>query len=162
MLIALTDNLQSRLSQKKINVTINIILGYCSYNMLMRILSPISLISLFQLLLIFLMQGINTEMSIINTLNDNPLFNFYSIFSFSNPNAYYLFYIFLWLVIPAFDPAIFQRIAMSKDTNQASLSFAVAAIFCCLLGAIISWSGILILTLYPNLTACLECSALSY
>lgn len=99
----------------------------------------------------FLMQGINTEMSIIDTLNDNPLFNFYSIFSFSNPNAYYLFYIFLWLVIPAFDPAIFQRIAMSKDTNQASQSFAVAAIFCCLLGAIISWSGILILTLYPNL-----------
>lgn len=45
MLIALTENLQSRLSEKKINVKMNIIWGHCSY-MLMGILAPMLLISL--------------------------------------------------------------------------------------------------------------------
>lgn len=101
----------------------------------------------------FLFQGINTELSIVNTLANNPLFDLTKIFSFYNPNLYYLISIFVWLVIPAFNPAIFQRIVMAKDTHQASQSFRVAAIFYFLLCAITCWIGILLLTLYPNLHA---------
>ncbi len=99
----------------------------------------------------FLVKGMATDKSVFDTVSNNPLFNLTDIFSLSNPNLYYLISIFLWNVIPSFNPAIFQRIAMAKDINQVSQSFIVASFFCFLLGSIISWIGILVLTIYPNL-----------
>lgn len=101
----------------------------------------------------FLVKGMAIDKSVLDTFNNNPLFDFDSTFSFANPNLYYLVFIFLWNVIPSFNPAFFQRIAMAKDTNQVSQSFIIASIFCFLLGVLISWIGILILTIYPELKA---------
>lgn len=101
----------------------------------------------------FLVKGMATDKSVLDTFNNNPLFDFDRTFSFSNPNLSYLIVIFLWNVIPSFNPAFFQRIAMAKDTNQVSQSFIIASIFCFLLGVLISWIGILILTIYPELKA---------
>ena len=99
----------------------------------------------------FLFQGIGNENSIIDTLNNNPLFDFNKIFTFANPNLYYLIYIFIWLIIPGFNPAIFQRVAMSKNIKQVKYSFIISAVSCFLLASIASWIGILILTIYPKL-----------
>lgn len=101
----------------------------------------------------FLVKGMATDKSVLDTFNNNPLFDFDSTFSFANPNLCYLVFIFLWNVIPSFNPAFFQRIAMAKDTTQVSQSFIIASIFCFLLGVLISWIGILILTIYPELKA---------
>ncbi|MCP5369226.1 MAG: hypothetical protein H6909_00830 [Rickettsiaceae bacterium] len=99
----------------------------------------------------FLIKGISSDKSVVQTITENPLFDTTKIFSFSNPNLYYLISIFLWSAIPSFNPAIFQRIAMAKDTNQVRQSFIIASMFCLLLAAIVSWIGVLILTIYPNL-----------
>jgi Na+/proline symporter/signal transduction histidine kinase len=99
----------------------------------------------------FLMRGITTEKSVIETITNNPIFSFSNTFSLANPNIYYLMSLFLWCLIPSFNPAFFQRIVMSRDTNQASQSFIIASLLCTFLAIVVAWIGILVLTIYPNI-----------
>jgi Na+/proline symporter len=89
----------------------------------------------------------------VDTLTTNPLFDYSSIFSFSNPKICYYFSIFLWAAIPSLNPAIFQRVAMANSAKQASNAFIIASIVFSLIAVIACWIGILILSIYPNLIA---------
>ncbi|MEM6338612.1 MAG: hypothetical protein AAF673_01640, partial [Pseudomonadota bacterium] len=64
------------------------------------------------------MSDIGNGQVIIDTLSKNPAFDYKSVFSFDNPQIYYYISLFLWLFIPNFNPAVFQRIAMAKNTKQ--------------------------------------------
>lgn len=98
----------------------------------------------------FLFAGINNNQVILDTLNNNPSFNYQECFDFSSSSIYYSIVLFLFCVIPSFNPAIFQRIAMAKDIQQVRHSFSISSIVCLLLAAIISWIGILVLSIHPN------------
>ncbi len=65
---------------------------------------------------------------------------------------YYHLYVLLWLAIPSFNPALFQRIAIAKDAKQASKAFIIASLIVFLLKAIICWVGFLILSIYPGIS----------
>ena len=97
-----------------------------------------------------LLSNISDSRIIIDTLSTNPAFDYKSVFSFNNPNIYYYISLFLWLFIPNFNPAIFQRIAMAKNTKQVHDSFIIAAFVGLLLAALVCWIGILVLSYYPN------------
>ncbi|MFK7968276.1 MAG: sodium:solute symporter [Rickettsiaceae bacterium] len=99
----------------------------------------------------FLFSTIENNQIIIDALTNNPLFDYSVVFSFSNPKIYYYFSIFFWIAIPAFNPAIFQRIAMARDVKQVRYSFIIASIVCLILAVILLWISILILSLYPNI-----------
>ncbi|GAB4169324.1 MAG: ATP-binding protein [Rickettsiaceae bacterium] len=98
-----------------------------------------------------LFKGVESDKAVMDAATINPLFNYSAILSFSNPDLYYVLSLFLWGFIPAFNPAIFQRVAMAKDVDQASRSFVTASLICLLLAAVLCWIGILVLTIYPGL-----------
>lgn len=88
---------------------------------------------------------------ISNTLTNNQIFDYKEVFDFSQTQSLQHLFLFLWFVIPSFTPAIFQRIAMAKNTLQVNKSFIIASITCLLLVAITSWIGILTLSINPSL-----------
>lgn len=51
--------------------------------------------------------------------------------------------IFIWFILPAMDPSLFQRILMAKDTRQASKAFATASIACVTIIIFSAWLAIL-------------------
>ena len=99
----------------------------------------------------YLLGSIENNQVIIDTLTTNPVFDYKTIFSFSNPQIYYYITLFVWCAIPSFDPAIFQRVAMARDIKQVGSSFLMASFVCMLLIAILSWIGILVLSSHPNM-----------
>jgi Na+/proline symporter/signal transduction histidine kinase len=88
-----------------------------------------------------------------NTLNTSPLFDYKQVFDFSNPLAFKQLLLFLLFVIPGFNPSMFQRIAMARNTKQVAKSFIIAAITCLFFEIIINWISILTLSISPDLEA---------
>ena len=102
-------------------------------------------------LVYFLFYGFENNQLIIDTINESPLFNYKKTFDFSSSSTYYTFFLFIYFIIPSFNPAIFQRIAMAKSTKQVQYSFMIAAVICFVLSAVISWIAVLVLSVHPNL-----------
>ena len=98
----------------------------------------------------FLFRNIEGK-QVFDTLSINPLFDYKSIFTFNNPQIYYYISLIVWSVIPSFNPAIFQRVAMAKNTNQASRSFIISSIIIFFFGLILCWIGILVLSIFPDI-----------
>ncbi len=99
----------------------------------------------------FLQNNIENDKIIIDTITNHPLFDYSSVFSFSNPELCYTISLFLWMLIPSFNPAIFQRVAMSSDVKQVQHSFIIASIVCLFLAITVCWIGVLALSIYPNM-----------
>jgi len=68
-----------------------------------------------------------TEIS-FHSLTQDPLFNCAKVFDYHDPAFLNTLFLFLFFMIPALDPAIFQRISMAKNTRQVSKSFIIAGI----------------------------------
>jgi Na+/proline symporter/signal transduction histidine kinase len=88
---------------------------------------------------------------VTKTLTNSPLFDYKEVFDFSKSLPLKQLFLFLVFILPGFSPAIFQRVAMAKDTKQVSRSFIIAAITCLLLGIIINWISVLTLSINPSL-----------
>ena len=98
----------------------------------------------------FLFSNVEND-RIINTFATNPSFDYTTVLTFNNPQIYYYISLFLWLFIPPFSPAFFQRIAMSKDVKQARNTFVIASILGLFIAAMVCWIGIIMLSIYPNI-----------
>ncbi len=66
---------------------------------------------------------------IINAVMRDPLFHYNVISEGEKQGIIDTLYLCLFLMIPLLDPAIFQRISMSKNTAQVSRSFLIAIFF---------------------------------
>ena len=100
----------------------------------------------------FLLTSLDNTPLITDYFTTHTLFDFQTTFNFSQPqNLTYLF-LFIWLAVPAFNPAFFQRIAMAKDVIQVRKSFMIAAVVCLLLVLVFCWIGILLIAGYPEHT----------
>ena len=84
---------------------------------------------------------------VTKTITTSPLFDYKEVFDFSNPLAIKQLFLFLLFIVPGFGPAIFQRIAIARDTTQVRNAFTIAAITCLLFGAIINWIAVLTLSI---------------
>jgi len=67
----------------------------------------------------FLLSSLDSVFTITEVLSNNPLFDYKQVFDFSKKQPLYHLFLFFCFAIPAFNPAIFQRIAMAKTTTQA-------------------------------------------
>jgi Na+/proline symporter/signal transduction histidine kinase len=98
----------------------------------------------------FLLTSLDNTSLITDYVASHPLFDFQKTFDYSqSQNLTYLF-IFLWLAIPGFNPAYFQRIAMAKNIAQVRKSFMIASVVCLLLVLIFCWIGVLLIAGYPE------------
>jgi Na+/proline symporter len=99
----------------------------------------------------FLFGNITNNQVITDTLTNNPIFDHGLVFSFSNPHIFYSLTLFIWAVLPSFNPAIFQRIAMADSTKQAGRSFTIASFICLLLAMTLCWIAVLVLSSHPSM-----------
>jgi Na+/proline symporter/signal transduction histidine kinase len=88
---------------------------------------------------------------IYKVISEMPIFDYKSSFNFTNPKQFYFLSLFLYYLIPAFNPAIFQRIAMASSVRQVKKSFTISSIICALLLIIITWISIIMLSINPEL-----------
>jgi signal transduction histidine kinase/Na+/proline symporter len=91
--------------------------------------------------------------AVTNIIANDSMFDYKEVFDFLNPKSLYYLFISLFFIIPAFNPAIFQRIAMARSVQQVSNSFIISAITCLLLVLIVSWIGVLMLAIHPNIAS---------
>lgn len=99
----------------------------------------------------FILTSLDSVDVLTSTLLTNELFDYKKVFDFSQPKSLYYLVLFLYYAIPAFDPAIFQRISMSKNVNQLRRSFVIAGFTCLFLVIIINWISVLVLSTQPEL-----------
>jgi len=84
-------------------------------------------------------------------INEHPNYNLSTIFDFKNNQIWMLIFLTLYISIPGFNPAIFQRIAMSRNLYQAKKSFYISAFFILIIILFITWLSI-ILSFKDNMT----------
>lgn len=99
----------------------------------------------------FLLNSIDGIVAITDLMNNNPAFNYKEVFDFSRPKSLYFLFFFFFNAVPGFSPAMFQRVAMSSSTGQASRSFAIASVTCFTLGLTICLIAVLTMTAHPGL-----------
>lgn len=100
----------------------------------------------------FLVNTLGSAENLANVLVTNESFDYSQVFDFTRPKSLYYLFLFFYIAIPAFNPAIFQRVAMAKNTTQIKNAFAVAGVTCFFLILIIYWISIIVLSTNPNLT----------
>ena len=101
----------------------------------------------------FIFANLDSIDVVTDNIKNNPIFDYKEVFDFSNPKAFtYLFLFFIWLA-PGFEPAIFQRISMAKNTLQVRNSFVIASVTCLTIIFIMSFISILILSTNPGLSS---------
>ena len=71
-------------------------------------------------------KSVITSGGFINIVQDNPQFDYKKVFDFSQEKSFNFLLLFLYFAFPDFSPAIFQRVAMAKNTLQISKSFIIA------------------------------------
>lgn len=99
----------------------------------------------------FILGTIDNTDILTNTLQNHKLFNYHEVFDFSSSKSLYYLFLFLFIAIPGFNPAIFQRIVMAKNTKQIRSSFIIAGFTCTALTLTTFWVSILVLSSKPNL-----------
>lgn len=87
---------------------------------------------------------------VAHMLATNPNFNLREVIGW-NPKFIDTLAMFLWFVIPAIDPVVFQRISMAQNVEQVKRSFRYAGIIGLLAGLSLVWVAILLLANDPNL-----------
>ena len=88
---------------------------------------------------------------IFDTVKLNPNFDLDKIFDVSNNKSWYYFSIFLFCLIPCFNPATFQRIAMAKNTVQITRVFYITGFAIFFFMSIIAWFSLTILSTNSNI-----------
>ncbi len=102
---------------------------------------------------LFIWSSFDSKSDVISAVSNNPMFQFDYTFSSENPNLLSCIALFIYLVIPAFNPAVFQRVAIAKDLKQAQKAFFIA-FACTFIITIFSCTiGVLIWAKNPNLQA---------
>jgi len=103
------------------------------------------------LLTYYIFTSFNDLDSIIHTLIHNQNYDLTKIFDSSNLKTWNYLFLFFYCLIPGFDPAIFQRIAMSSSYQQVSKSFYIVALACLFLTLSMIWLSIVLLSKNPDI-----------
>lgn len=81
----------------------------------------------------------------------NPNFQLSRVFDYNDSNFWGMMLLFLYYSIPSSYPAVFQRIMMSKNLQQAQRAFNISSIVQLVIICSVAWIGFLLLALNPNL-----------
>jgi Na+/proline symporter/predicted nucleic acid-binding Zn-ribbon protein len=81
----------------------------------------------------------------------NKNFQLSSVFDYNDSNFWAMILLFLYYSIPSSYPAVFQRIMMSKNLQQAQRAFNISSIVQLIIICSVAWIGFLLLALNPNL-----------
>lgn len=89
---------------------------------------------------------------VIDTIAYNKAFDYKLIFSFDNPQIWSLITLFILFAQPVcFDPAMFQRVSMSKNTLQAKKAFLISGLILIVIYFFMDWIAILLLSIKKDI-----------
>ena len=96
-------------------------------------------------LLIFIVWHSVQDKAVLNfALNNNELWTPAKIFNADNPKLTEYLFLFFFFAIPAFDPAVFQRVVIAKNVKQIKYSFAIAGTICTAIYLALNFIGFLL------------------
>jgi Na+/proline symporter/signal transduction histidine kinase len=81
----------------------------------------------------------------------NPIFDWREFVGGSNPKFWEMMSLMFLFILPGFEPAVFQRIAIGRSIQQVSRAFYLGAIVILVILLSMVWIGFLIFQLNPNL-----------
>ena len=90
-------------------------------------------------------KSVSDVTAVMQVLTSNPIFDYTAVFDYSSPNFNNTLLLFFFFLLPGLDPAVFQRIAMAKNTIQVARSFGIASIVMLCLYIMFWLIGLLIL-----------------
>jgi len=97
-------------------------------------------------MMVFLIwKQINNTEAISDVFTSNPLFDYKEVMNINNSRFLNALLLFLFFMIPGIDPALFQRIAMAKNTAQISRSFIVAGSIITCFYILVDFAGVLLI-----------------
>ncbi|MEM7382891.1 MAG: sodium:solute symporter family protein [Bacteroidota bacterium] len=102
------------------------------------------------ILALVIWNNLKDPQQVAHMLATNPNFNLREVIGW-DPKFINTLAMFLWFVIPAIDPVVFQRISMAQNVEQARRSFSYAGIISLLAGLSLVWVAILLLANDPHL-----------
>ena len=76
---------------------------------------------------------------------EHPNYKLSNILDFKNNQIWMFIFLTLYMTIPSFNPAIFQRIAMSRNLYQAKKSFYVLAFMVFILTLAVGWLSVILI-----------------
>lgn len=82
--------------------------------------------------------------NIFTFINEHPNYNLSKVFDVSDNKFFSILFLFFYMTMPSFNPAIFQRISMSKNIKQAQRSFYILSFFVFALTLIVAWLGLVL------------------
>lgn len=88
---------------------------------------------------------------VFNTISQHELFDYKQLIDTSHYKFGGSIGLAFYFIIPSFNPAIFQRVSMAKDTTQVASSFFIATMVRLAISILFFWIGILLITNNPNL-----------
>lgn len=103
------------------------------------------------LFLLFIWHVFGKAEPIIESFEHNPLLDWKQLIDWQNPKFFPNLVMLFWFLIPSFSSPTFQRILMTKNTNQIRSSFTVAAVGYFFIIFFICAIGILVLSINPTL-----------
>lgn len=89
--------------------------------------------------------------AISHAAQSNALLDYSQLINWENPKFFPNLAMFLWFLIPAFNSTTFQRLLMTKNADQMSLSFTIAAFGYGVIVLVACVIGIIILSINPNI-----------
>lgn len=88
---------------------------------------------------------------IFTVMSNNPLLDYRKVIDMNNPRFVSSITLMAVFVIPAINPAFFQRISMSSGVTQAKKSFIYSGIILALVYITVCWTAMILLISHPNL-----------
>jgi Na+/proline symporter len=110
----------------------------------------ITFIIFIPILVLIIWNHLESPSQVIETLRNNPNFNFKNVIKWDKQFLSSLF-LMLYVAIPTLTPPIFQRVVISKNTSQVKKSFTYAAFIDFFVCTLIAFLGVLLLTDNPHL-----------
>jgi Na+/proline symporter/signal transduction histidine kinase len=104
-------------------------------------------------LVFFVFKNLDNIEMVSHTIKHSEMFNYNEIFDFTRPKSLSYLFLFLYMVMPGFEPRLFQRVLMAQNTSQIRNSFTIAAIACFVLFIVVTAIGILVLVTKPGLSS---------
>ncbi|WP_341790310.1 sodium:solute symporter family transporter [Rickettsia endosymbiont of Polydrusus tereticollis] len=91
---------------------------------------------------------------VFDTITYNSAFDFKEVFSYSNPHFWSLIILFPLFAYPiCFDPAMFQRVSMAKNTKQIRKSFFISGVILIVIYLFMDWIAVLLLSVKNDIAA---------
>ena len=99
-----------------------------------------------------LFHSVGDMSNIIAYVKSDPNYDLSKIFKLHSKSLFHLF-LTLYMIVPSFNPSIFQRISMSKNVYSCQKSFYITAFAVFFLTLIVGWLGLVFKVYNPNIAS---------